>query len=108
MGDDAEQEQAERWLQEKSDEEYRRRVEAEREAFAREREAIVLERKKGTGVLVVQKVVARLSNMVVELAAGLGRHIASGRRNHHGRQMIRVVSTVGFRSKLMTAMLQQH
>lgn len=49
--DDAEQEQAERWLQEKSDEEYRRRVEAEREAFAREREAIVMERKKGTGVL---------------------------------------------------------
>merc|ERR1711977_810009 len=49
--EEAEQEQAERWLQEKSDEEYRRRVEAEREAFAREREAIVLERKKGTGVL---------------------------------------------------------
>merc|ERR1719456_564817 len=49
--EEAEQEQAERWLQEKSDEEYRRRVEAEREAFAREREAIVLERKKGTGVI---------------------------------------------------------
>lgn len=49
--EEAEQEQAERWLQAKSDEEYRRRVEAEREAFAREREAIVVERKKGTGVL---------------------------------------------------------
>merc|ERR1711939_89641 len=33
--EDAEQEQAERWLQAKSEEEYRRRVEAEREAFAR-------------------------------------------------------------------------
>merc|ERR1711998_142707 len=49
--EEAEKEQAERWLQQKSDEEYRRRVEAEREAFAREREAIVMERKKGTGVL---------------------------------------------------------
>ena len=47
----AEREQAERWLQNKSDEEYRRRVEAERIAFAKEREAIVLERKKGTGVM---------------------------------------------------------
>merc|ERR1712196_62567 len=49
--EDAEQIEAERWLQAKSEEEYRRRVEAEREAFAREREAIVLERKKGTGVI---------------------------------------------------------
>jgi len=47
----AEQVEAERWLQAKSEEEYRRRVEAEREAFAREREAIVIERKKGTGVI---------------------------------------------------------
>jgi len=47
----AEREQAERWLQQKSDEEYRRRVEAERDAFAREREAIVMESKAGTGVL---------------------------------------------------------
>jgi len=52
LQEEAEQAQAERWLQEKADEEYRRRVEAEREAFAREREAIVVERKKGTGVLV--------------------------------------------------------
>merc|ERR1712093_856577 len=47
----SEQVEAERWLQAKSEEEYRRRVEAEREAFAREREAIVVERKKGTGVI---------------------------------------------------------
>merc|ERR1712070_1291373 len=51
LQEEAEQAQAERWLQQKSDEEYRRRVEAEREAFAREREAIVMERKMGTGVL---------------------------------------------------------
>merc|ERR1711975_69803 len=49
--EEKEQEQAERWIQQKCDEEYRRRVEAERKAFAQEREAIVLERKKGTGVL---------------------------------------------------------
>jgi len=49
--EDEEQEQAERWIQQKADEEYRRRVEAEREAFARERETIVAERKKGTGVM---------------------------------------------------------
>lgn len=49
--EDAEQLQAERWIQSKADEEYRRRVEAERQAFAREREAIVAERKKGTGVM---------------------------------------------------------
>jgi len=48
--EDAEREQAERWLQNKSDEEYRRRVEAERVAFAKERETIVMERKKGTGM----------------------------------------------------------
>merc|ERR1711970_508056 len=47
----AEQKEAERWLQAKSEEEYRRRIEAEREAFAKERSAIVEERKKGTGVL---------------------------------------------------------
>lgn len=49
--EEAERQQAEQWLQNKSDEEYRRRVEAERIAFAKEREAIVLERKKGTGVV---------------------------------------------------------
>merc|ERR1712054_381218 len=45
--EEAEQVEAERWLQARSEEEYRRRIEAEREAFAREREAIVVERKKG-------------------------------------------------------------
>merc|ERR1711988_1549643 len=49
--EEAEQVEAERWLQARSEEEYRRRIEAEREAFAREREAIVVERKKGTGVI---------------------------------------------------------
>jgi len=49
--EEAERDQAERWLQNKSDEEYRRRVEAERMAFAKEREAIVMERKKGTGIV---------------------------------------------------------
>jgi len=49
--EETEREAAERWVQEKADEEYRRRVEAERSAFAREREAIVQERKAGTGVL---------------------------------------------------------
>jgi len=49
--EDNETEQAERWLQQKADEEYRRRVEAERSAFAKEREAIVQERKSGTGVV---------------------------------------------------------
>jgi len=49
--EEAERDQAERWLQNKSDEEYRRRVEAERIAFAKEREAIVMERKQGTGVV---------------------------------------------------------
>jgi len=48
---DAEQVAAERWVQQKSEEEYRMRVEAERDAFAREREAIVQERKRGTGVV---------------------------------------------------------
>lgn len=53
--EELQQQKAEQWLQEQSDEEYRRRVKAEREAFAKEREAIVLERRAGTGQNAVEK-----------------------------------------------------
>ena len=52
--EDAEQIANEREHQKRVEEEYMRRVTAERIAFQKERERIVLERKKGTGVLVAE------------------------------------------------------